>query len=197
MADGKRYHRRSIRWVGHNYARAGAYFVTICTRGHVCLFGQVVDGVMCPNPAGRVAEACWRAIPEHFPEVELDAFIVMPNHVHGVLMILPLNDSIAANCVGANNDSPVRCAGDRRRRPRGTARTVGSIVRGFKIGVTQWMRLNTAVRDVWQRNYYEHVVRDRCALHHIRRYISDNPASWLTDEENPARWLAGSDGRGQ
>ncbi|MBW2704487.1 MAG: transposase, partial [Deltaproteobacteria bacterium] len=82
-----RHHRRSIRLKGYDYGQAGAYFVTICAWDRACLFGDVVEDRMRLNDAGRIAEACWLAIPEHFPLVELDAFVVMPNHVHGIIVI--------------------------------------------------------------------------------------------------------------
>jgi len=164
------------------------------------------------NAAGEAVASCWRAIPAHYPDVVLDAFVVMPNHVHGVLMISPpgdvradvgadnyppvpgTDDDVPARAwdrIGANDDSPLptdeRAAPMHRRivRARGTSRTVGAIVRGFKIGVTKWMRQNADVRDVWQRNYYEHVIRGGQQLSRIRRYIEDNPANWMLDHENP------------
>jgi len=228
METRKRHQRRSVRWVGHDYAQAGFYFVTICTHGHVCLFGRVVNDLMELNAAGRAVQRCWRAIPTHFAQVELDAFVVMPNHVHAVLTIVPSDGPVAIGGVGANDDSlvrmaggtavrgpghsPTRGAGDApiggnpdalvganhhsptQKRPRGTSNTLGSIVRGFKIGVTRWMRRNTRVRDVWQRSFYEHVIRDQRALQHIRRYIGENPASWAHDRENPDAILGGGGG---
>lgn len=178
--DPKKHHRRSIRLAGYNYAQGGAYFVTVCTQDRRCLFGQIVDGRMEWNAAGRAADQCWRDIPTHFPQVALDEFIVMPNHVHGILI---RTDPSAANRVGANNHSPLQ---DRTEpRPRGTSQTIGSIIRGFKIGVTKWMRENTGVGDVWQRNYYESIIRNDESLNRIRQYIMDNPASWMLDRENP------------
>lgn len=172
------HHRRSIRLKGYNYTQTGAYFVTICTRNRECLFGDVLNGQMRLNDAGKMAEQCWRAIPEHFPHVVLDAFVVMPNHVHGILCIHDTR-------VGANNYSPlppVMPLGV----PHGTSKTVGSVVRGFKIGVTKWMRSHTATHDVWQRNYHEHIIRDEHSLARIREYIVDNPTQWALDRENPA-----------
>ena len=163
--------RRSIRLKHYDYSQAGAYFVTICTHARACVFGDVVDGAMVLNDAGKMAAQCWRAIPEHFPHVALDVFVVMPNHVHGILFIHDAPEN-----VGANNYSPM---------PRGTSKTVGAVVRGFKTGVTKWARCHTAVRDVWQRNYYEHVIRDEASLLQIREYINNNPLQWALDCENP------------
>lgn len=117
-----------------------------------------------------MVERCWDDIPNHFPHVELDEFMVMPNHVHGIVVIADSPSS-----VGAKNFSPLQ------NRPHGTSKTIGSIVRGFKIGVTKLMRQYTDVHNVWQRNYWEHVVRNEQELNHIREYIRDNPANWSMD----------------
>jgi REP element-mobilizing transposase RayT len=176
----RKHDRRSIRWFAYDYAQAGAYFVTICTHDHVCLFGRVVGEAMELNPAGKAVWECWYAIPRHFPQVALDEFIVMPNHVHGIIVIGDdAGGDVGAHVGakdGANDYSPLPGV-------RGTSRTVGSIVRGFKIGATKWMRRNTKVRAVWQRNYYEHVIRGERALGRIRRYIEDNPGNWMRDPD--------------
>ena len=130
-----------------------------------------------------MAEKCWNAIPEHYPHVELDEFVVMPNHVHGILTIVGI--------VGANNYSPLQPPGrtspHRRTPPRGTSKTIGSVIRGFKIGATKWFRSRNPDAVVWQRNYYEHIVRHDNELNHIREYILNNPMQWEFDRENPAR----------
>ncbi|GBD10355.1 hypothetical protein HRbin22_02627 [Candidatus Thermoflexus japonica] len=184
--DPTRHRRRSIRLKGYDYTQPGAYFITICTHERAHLFGTVVDGEMWLNEAGRVAEQCWRDIPAHFPHVELDAFVVMPNHIHGILWIVGMVDP-----VGAKNISPVGAVGAKyfsplqpSSLPRGTSKTIGSIVRGFKIGVTKWFRQNTSVHTVWQRNYFEHIIRDERALNAIRRYILENPLRWHLDRYN-------------
>ena len=171
--------RRSIRLKHYDYSQAGAYFVTICTHARACVFGDVVDGAMVLNDAGKMAAQCWRAIPEHFPRVALDVFVVMPNHVHGILFIHDAPENVGAKTFGfgeANNHSLL---------PHGTSKTVGAIVRGFKIGVTKWVRRHTAVCNVWQRNYYEHIIRDEASLLHLREYINNNPLQWELDCENP------------
>ena len=108
--------RRSIRLRDFDYSQAGAYFVTICTRERACRFGEIVGGDMRLNEAGRIVEQCWLAIPVHFPNVDLDVFVVMPNHVHGIVLM-------SGRTVGAKNFSPLP----------GTSRTIGSIIRGFKL----------------------------------------------------------------
>ncbi|WP_239291025.1 transposase [Candidatus Nitrotoga sp. 1052] len=116
-----------------------------------------------------MAEKCWCAIPDHFSWVMLDAFIVMPNHVHGFI-------TVGANDVGAKDFLPLQS------KPKhGTSRMIGSIVRGFKIGVTKWFRSNTNVHVVWQRNYYEHIIRNDEAYLKIAEYIQTNPQRWEED----------------
>ena len=203
--DPNRHHRRSIRLKGYDYTQPGAYFITIVTYERMPLFGDIMDGEMRLNDIGRVAERCWIDIPSHFPHVELDVFVIMPTHVHGILWI------VDADTVGAKNFSPLPSSpvssppssspvsplppssspSSPTERPRGISKTIGSIVRGFKIGVTQWVRQNTDVHTVWQRNYYEHIIRNEYDLNTIRRYILENPLRWHLDYENPAR--TGSD----
>ncbi|MBI9082795.1 MAG: hypothetical protein JEZ11_04305 [Desulfobacterales bacterium] len=183
-------HRHSIRLKGYDYSQKGAYFVTVCTQNREKLFGEIIDGVMKLNDAGMVAQQCWNDIPSHFPHAISDLFVVMPNHIHGILIIGdryadgkidgPVGADIDAS-VGAKNFSPLHTG----QRPRGTSKTVGSIIRGFKIGVTKWMRRNTSVEHVWQRNYYEHIVRNKNEMAAIRKYIIDNPLKWEIDRENP------------
>ena len=192
-----KHHRRSIRLKGFDYTREGAYFVTICTQNQACLFGEIVNGQMQLNDVGEVADTCWRAIPEHFPKVVLDAFVIMPNHVHGIIWIGLANRAnvgaknvgISDN-VGAKNLSPLPPPPPRSSQRdasafRSPSKTVGSIVRGFKIGVTKWVRTNKNFYTVWQRNYYEHIIRNDTALNRLRQYITDNPARWEEDQENP------------
>ena len=167
--------RRSIRLRGYDYSRSGAYFITVCAHNRVCLFGEIAGGKMVLNDAGQTAVQCWQAIPDHFPHVELDAFVVMPNHVHGILFI-------GNTPVGAKHFSPLQPG----QQPHGTSKSIGSIIRGFKIGVTKWMRTHTNVHDVWQRNYYEHVIRNDDELNRVREYILKNLARWDLDRENPS-----------
>jgi len=174
-------HRRSIRLKGYDYTQAGAYFVTICTKDRACLFGDVADGVMRLNQMGHIVRQCWLAIPNHVPHVLLDEFVVMPNHVHGIIVIMPTHD------VGATHASPLQ-NDDTPTRPRGPQpRSVASIVGSFKSAAAK--RINehrgTPGAPIWQRNYYEHIIRDDESLNLIRNYIADNPLRWQIDAENP------------
>ena len=177
------HHRRSIRLKGYNYAQAGFYFITICCQDRACLFGDVVDGEMKLNDSGKIANGCWMEIPDHFPNAVLHKHIVMPNHIHGIIELksesvgtenFPPHKNVANDTVGTNNHSSLRSP----------SKTIGSIIRGFKIGVTKWMRQNTDVYDVWQRNYYEHIIRNEQSYQTITKYIINNPLKWAEDKFN-------------
>jgi REP element-mobilizing transposase RayT len=173
------HHRKSIRLKGYDYAQEGLYFITICCQDKAQLFGEIMNGEMILNECGEIADKCWMEIPEHFPNVELHEYIIMPNHVHGIIEIkfksnvptvIPSVATVAT--VGANNHSPLRSP----------SKTIGSMVRGFKIGVTKWMRQNTNVYDVWQRNYYDNIIRNDQSYQRISNYIQNNPKNWKEDK---------------
>ncbi|OGQ81235.1 MAG: transposase [Deltaproteobacteria bacterium RIFCSPLOWO2_12_FULL_60_19] len=171
--DPEKHHRRSIRIRGYDYLQGGMYFVTICTRDRESLFGEVVDGGMRLNPCGEIARICWAEIPEHFPHAVLDLFVVMPNHIHGIVV------------VGARHAVPLQSSPECFGKP--IAGSIPTVVRSFKSAVAK--RVNalrgTPGIPVWQRNYYEHVVRDEESLNRIRQYVADNPTRWAFDRENP------------
>lgn len=195
--DPTRHHRRSIRLKGYDYTQLGAYFITIVTYDRAHVFGAVVDGEMRLNNAGRIADQCWRDIPAHFPHVALDAFVMMPNHVHGILWIAADDDDAGARHVGARHAAPLPDAAA----PTDVAPprmeqfgkpvpgSIPTIVRSFKSAVTKHINegRQTPGAPVWQRNYYEHIIRDDRALNAIRRYIAENPLRWHLDRENAQR----------
>jgi putative transposase len=154
--------RHSIRLQHYDYAQDGAYYITLCTSKRAHLFGQIVDGRMQLSALGHVAEQEWLRTPCVRPNVCLDAFVIMPDHVHAIVVILQRADITIAEgfC------SP--------------AHTLGAIVRGFKAAVTRQAHALVGTCDmlVWQRNYYEHIVRDEADLNRIRRYIAANPLRW-------------------
>jgi len=178
--DPARHHRRSIRLKNYDYSQPGAYFITIVTHQREKLFGDVINGEMRLNDAGKIARQCWWDIPRHFPHVKLDEFVIMPNHIHGILIFVAAGTK--NDIAGAKNFSPLQSQSSNM--PKSPSRTVGSVVRGFKIGVTKWFRQNTDVYNVWQRNYYEHIVRNKTELRRIRQYILQNPKRWAKDNEN-------------
>ena len=241
--------RATIRWQGYDYAQQGAYYLTICTDDRRHWFGRITDGVMHPSAIGQLAQQCWDAIPEHIPHVDVGEFIVMPNHVHGIVVIrerLVRADGAVVVPVGADHDRPgiapdhdrpgtvpdhnatpptgtpdaindgpdhgtsttpnaqMRADHDRPLRPRADpgARppatdvppkrtmpvvpvgSLGRIVRAYKSAVTRM-----AYRDgllphgtpVWQRNYWDRVIRDVAEHERIAKYIRDNPMNWQRD----------------
>ncbi len=209
-----KHHRRSIRLKGYDYSQAGLYFITICCENRAYLFGEIIDGEMTCNDAGIIANQCWLDIPNHFPNVVLHEYVVMPNHIHGIIEIvvgaknispekispeslntkyISHNNTITNDMVAygetddinaknmdngdiwAKNISPLP-------RQNGTSKTIGSMVRGFKIGVTKWMRQHTNVNVVWQRNYYEHIIRNEQSHQTISNYIINNPTKWVNDK---------------
>jgi len=174
----QRHHRRSIRLQGYDYAQAGAYFVTVCAYNRECLFGEIMGEEMQVNASGEIVIACWHDIPRHFANVELDAFVVMPNHIHGIIMLRDVNDPDIG--VGAGFKPAPTLTASRHGLPE--------IVRAFKTFSAR--RINELRQmpgvPVWQRNYYEHIIRNEKSLHDIRRYIQENPLRWAYDRENPA-----------
>ena len=171
--DPEKHHRRSIRMPAYDYSAAGAYFITICTKGRIPLFGKIVNGEMRLNELGLAVENIWNHLPDDFPWIALDTFVVMPDHIHMIFWIrdLPLRRNPYGHGFWGEYDSPLQT-------PRGTSKTVGSVVRGFKIRVTQWARTNTGNKHIWHRNYHERIIRDDPALNQIRRYVLDNPMNW-------------------
>lgn len=165
--------RKNIRLGNFDYSNAGAYFITICTAYRRRIFGRVEDGSVVPSEAGQIVESCWIGIPHYFPHAELDDFVIMPNHVHGIIIIYGDDGKISdtATTVGrARHVSPLR-----------NTPALGSMIGAFKSAVTRQMntRHNTAGRQIWQRGYYEHIIRDEHDLNRVRAYILANPIRWM------------------
>jgi REP-associated tyrosine transposase len=180
------HHRRSIRLQCYDYSQAGALFITICTNNRENLFGDIVAGAMQLNDAGETVERCWFDIPAHFPRVELDEFVIMPNHVHGIIVLTDAITTVGAKDLRAKDLWAKDLSPLQLNRPTGTSGTIGSIVRGFKIGVTKWFRQQNTIHEVWQRNYWEHIIRNETERDRSREYIRYNPARWEQDKLNPA-----------
>ncbi len=183
--DPQKHHRRSIRLKGYDYTQPGAYYVTLCTKVRQCLFRDVVKGEMRLNSLGHIAFTCWEAIPDHFPHVELDAFVVMPNHVHGILVISETIVGTQQCCVPTTKENNVLKTEQFGKPVKGSIPTV---IRSYKAAVTKHINLicNTKHSSlIWQCNYYEHINRDEESLHNIRQYITENPWRWANDPENP------------
>jgi putative transposase len=160
--------RRNVRLHNYDYTWQGTYFVTICTHDKQSLFGNITDSIMSLNPCGAMADSVWQDIPQHYPEVKNDIFIIMPNHVHGIIIIQDL-----------------RRAG---LRPTPTQQhPLSEIVRAFKSISSRRINKHRHLQGipVWQRCYYEHVIRSEEEFTRIGEYILFNAARWETDRENP------------
>ncbi len=160
--DPDKHHRRSLRLPGYDYTQVGAYFVTLCTAGRTSLLGQIDAGTLDLSMYGRIVEQCWCDLPQHFPNVSLDAFVVMPNHLHGILI---LTGQALQHPHPPHSRLPV---------PHGTQPgSLGAVIQNFKAVSTR--KVNGARRTrgepVWQRNYYERIVRNANELDRIRQYI--------------------------
>ncbi len=192
-------HRRSIRLKGYDYSQRGAYFVTLCTQNKECLFGDIVDCVIRLNEFGLLVKNEWVKTADIRKEITLDEFCIMPNHIHGIVIIQNMDSHV----VGANGGSPEIGRDDQTEtgRPAGSplrmkSKSISSLMAGFKSNVTKQINeiRQTPGVPIWQRNYYEHVVRDNNELNRIREYVMNNPVKWAEDEENPEnikhRWKA-------
>ena len=214
--------RKSIRLKGYDYSQAGLYFITICCQDKLCRFGQVVNGEMVLNDFGLIAYNEWLKTPEIRPNVKLGDFIIMPNHMHGIIHILYRDPSRKGESHSPNNTqqkTDVRGMKDicdtssakREQNPnrkgeshspyntqpktdvrgmkdicdtslRSPSQTIGAILRGYKSAVTKQLKSLGFHEKLWQRNYYEHIIRDDRAYHNISKYIINNPRKWSEDK---------------
>jgi putative transposase len=213
------HHRRSIRLQGYDYSQAGWYFITVCVRERLHLFGEINNGEMILNDMGRVVSDCWLDLPKHYKNVVLDEFVIMPNHFHGIVVftetvgVIGSVDRVdtmvdgnvcADDFVGAIHESPLRETNVetkrettqqpylshqfrsiqpmdiKQRRNMGLPKLVGR----FKMVSSKQINIirNTPGVPVWQRNYYEHIIRNEPDLNRIREYIINNPLNWQKDD---------------
>jgi REP-associated tyrosine transposase len=161
--------RRSLRLQGYDYSQAGAYFITVCTHGRIALFGEVIDNDVRLNQIGMIVKEAWGNLLNHYLDIDLDAFVLMPNHVHGIIILPDGSD---------------------------TRHGIPEIVRGFKTFSARRVNERREKRGArWQRGYYEHVIRNEKALNRIRGYIANNPARWADDPDNISRTRGAALGR--
>ena len=209
--DPRIHHRRSIRLKGYDYRQAGGYFVTMVTQGRDALFGEVVNGEMILNDAGEMVVRWWLELPKKFPNVNVDIFVVMPNHFHGIIFIIDdadiVGDDLRVVPQGDNRGENGKYGGEHGGSPQpiGSSRRTDSpqkrpnaplsqMIQWFKTMTTNeyirgvkkmgWKPFNG---KVWQRDYYEHIIRNPSAADRIARYIESNPARWEKDKDNPVR----------
>jgi putative transposase len=201
------HHRRSIRLTGYDYSQCGYYFITVCTQGQRCLFGEIEKGRMILNDAGKMISCWWNELKNKYPNIEIDEYVVMPNHCHGIINIV---GTVGADPVGADlrvcpnrkveQGGRKESKGEHIGSPQQGSPVQGSPVRPVQgrpiYKMVQWfktMTTNEYIRNVkqnhwepfdgrlWQRNYYEQIVRDKNSLSRIREYIIDNPYQWQQD----------------
>ena len=189
--DEKKHRRRTVRLPEYDYASVGYYFVTVCAHQHRCVFGEIQNDEMQVNAVGQIVEACWREIPRHFAHSGLDVFIVMPNHVHGIVVI----NEMEAPSASMNKDQPdgrgTACrAPTREEFGKPVHGSLATIIRSFKSACTKQINVlrRTPGQSVWQRGFYDRVIRDEVELRAVREYIVYNPLKWDLDEEHPDRW---------
>jgi putative transposase len=171
--------RKQIRLKDFDYSGIGAYFVTIVTKNHRCLFGEIRDGKVILSRIGEKAKEFWKEIPIHFCTIELDEFIIMPNHIHGILSI--------SEAVGLGKRRGVQLNAPTQKefsRISPKCNTISVVIRTFKGTVTAWCKKQAINYFGWQRGYYDHVVRNKAELQRIRKYIDNNLPKWSLDREN-------------
>ena len=167
------YNRHSVRLKEYDYSSPGAYFVTVVTNGYKCIFGKIIDQEMYLNEIGMIVKECWLQLPDHFFDIEVDPFVVMPNHFHGIISIYendrrgtiyraPTTEKFGQPAVGS----------------------ISTIMRTYKAAVSRLATRKLGMVKIWQRNYYEHIVRNQSDLESIANYILANPIRWSDDPEN-------------
>ena len=188
-----KYNRRSLRLKHYDYSREGFYFITIFTQNRLHLFGEIVDDVMVLNVAGEMVNKLWYEIIDDFPNIALHEFVIMPNHIHGIIEIVdkkkqPVGaDSISAQiCIQENINNTIELRADMESAPTGF--DIPKIIQSFKRHTTlkyiKMVKNNTCPpfdKRIWQRNYYEHIIRDDVDYERISEYIINNPMTWDDD----------------
>lgn len=173
--NNQKHHRRSIRLKGYDYSQTGAYFITICTQNRKCLFGDIFNGEMILNKVGEIVKDEWLKTEQLRPNIRCGVFCIMPNHFHGIIVI-------------ADGRGTARRAPTMEQFGKPVSNSIPTIVRSFKSAVTkqinQWH--NTPGQKIWQRNYYEHIIRNEKDYSRIYEYTQNNPLKWELDSLNPA-----------
>ena len=176
MYDPEQHHRHSIRLKEYDYSNEGFYFVTICVHGHYSLFGSIINGVMHVNDAGRMIEKWYHRCAEHFPDIECHEMVVMPNHFHCIWRNVGADRCVCPTNTNTTKGEPM-CSPLHRIVQWFKTMTTNAYINGVK--QYGWQPFNTRL---WQRNYYEHIIRDQHSYENIIAYIIENPAHWRDDE---------------
>ncbi len=202
-----KHHRKSMRLKDYDYSTAGPYFVTICVQNRECLFGEICDKIMLLNTFGKIVDYQWKQIPTHFKNAKLDEFVVMPNHFHGIIFITGNGDgggvgakhskaSILENIKTVEkNASPLQQAHPQPNiRPNGTKPgSLSAMIQNFSSVTTRKINRirKTPGAKLWQRNYWDRIIRNEKELFNTREYIINNPLKWELDQDNPTNWKTG------
>lgn len=171
--------RKSIRLKGYDYSFPGLYFITICTYKRECLFVDIIDGKMCLSAMGEIVDKYWNEIPKHYPLARLDEYVIMPNHIHGIIEIIDERPVGNGHIGMVGNRHACSLPGNGRQYAQ-----LPIIIGSYKSSVTRQSRKNDNQYVVWQKSYYEHIIRDETELNGIRTYIATNPINWATDQNN-------------
>lgn len=183
--DPHKHHRRSIRLKGYDYSSAGGYYVTIVAWQREFLFGEVVNKEMILSRFGLVAKQQWEKLPKRFQNIELGAYMIMPNHMHGIILIT--NGRGTAGSLNDLDHEPSRRTPTHERYQKPVRGSIPTMIRSYKSAVSYRVNLmrRTDGVPIWQSNYYEHIIRDETDLQNKTNYIEANPLLWDEDDENP------------
>jgi len=179
-------HRKLNRWEKYDYSMAGCYFVTICIKDKLCLLGEIEERTVFLNNYGEIINNAWKNIPNYYDNVILDEHVIMPNHIHGIIII-------RSTLVGTEHRSVPNCSDLKRSIPRDVnVKNIGllsKIIRSFKESCVKTIRMKYQdYAFAFQRSFHDHIIRNEKSLYAIRQYIKDNPQNWLINDDNPANW---------
>lgn len=167
--------RKHIRLKEYDYSLTGSYFVTICTKNRANWFGEIIDDNVNRNGIGNIAYRCWKELAQHFSNIIMDEFVIMPNHVHGIIII------VDQSCRDVQLNIPTK---EYFSKISPKSHSLGVIIRTYKAAVTTACMQSGYVDFQWQKGYYDHIIRNERSLHKIREYIRTNPERWTKDKEN-------------
>jgi len=177
--DPLRHHRRSIRLRGYDYAQAGDYYVTLCVKEWESLLGAILRNEMLLSRIGEIVKECWEGIPGHFPRAALDQYVIMPDHMHGIIALV---DQVGTRHAVSRLEKILPPRSEQFGRP--VSGSLSTIIRSFKSAASKRIHSEGFSTFAWQSRFYEHIIRDGRDLDRIRNYIADNVSKWSEDNEN-------------
>ncbi len=168
---------KSIRLKDYNYTSGGGYFITICTQNREKLFGDIIDEEMLLNDVGKITQKYLVEISSHFINIVIDEYIIMPNHIHSIIILQKTDSRSGVTCNASTKKNKYSQISPK-------PGSLSAAIRSYKSAVTRWCNMNNHINFKWQRGYYDHVIRNEIELSHIREYIQNNPLKWHLDIEN-------------